>query len=79
MLVLQGSGCIKAIASIANNAVHSEVTAQKGDVYFVPAKTPLEVSAAAENVHLWIAAVNSRVFSDTFKITKPTESPAVVA
>ncbi len=68
-----------ASARLSNDALQADVTVGKGDVYFVPAQTPLQLSANGESLLLWVAAVNSRVFADTFKLPAkaPVEAPAL--
>eukprot|EP00884_Botryococcus_braunii_P009308 jgi/Botrbrau1/18379/Bobra.0403s0003.1 len=80
VLVMQGEGSIKAVSRIVNDATQSLVTVGTGGIFFVPAQTSLEISAAAEDLLLWIAAVNSSVFSDTFRLHpgSPTEIETTV-
>ena len=52
----------------------------KGSVFFVPACTSLDVAAAQdEELHLFIASCNSRLFSDKFKMPPSEHMPLTPA
>lgn len=77
LLALQGVGVVKAVLTLQSddNMLQAEVSFLKGDVYFVPAGTSLEVAADSQDAVLWLAAVNSSVFSDTFNLQAIASTP----
>ena len=49
----------------------------KGSVFFVPACTSLDLAASQdEELHLWIASCNSRLFSEKFKLPPSEHMPS---
>ena len=52
---------------------------RKGDVYFVPAGTSLQLAAApSAPLTLWVAAVNAQVFDERFRLPAAAK-PGVAA
>ncbi|KAK9816551.1 hypothetical protein WJX72_001825 [[Myrmecia] bisecta] len=68
VLVTRGSGAATVTARLADAALESKPALKKGDVLFVPAGSSVDLTAGSEALQLWIAAVNSQVFADSFKL-----------
>ena len=75
VLVQQGSGSSQAASM--QQFPHAQTFNQlsKGDVFFVPCDTAMQVKAAdAEGLLLWIASVNASVF-ETGAVFQPAAKP----
>ena len=69
MLVMQGRGNVLATSALKDSALEQETTVSKGDIFFIPSGTALEVAArSSQHVELWIAACNSKLFASDFAI-----------
>ena len=66
VLVIHGSGTASAATLAQYPHAESAPELHKGDVFFVPCDTPLQLSAGVSGgpLRLWIAGVNARVFGD---------------
>ena len=63
LLVQSGSGVATAKPSLSAEELDSCPQLAKGSVFFVPASTPVALTAGAEPLSVWIAAVNSKFFA----------------
>ena len=69
MLVMRGQGNILATSALRDSALEQETGISKGDIFFIPSGTALDVAAGpAQDVELWIAACNSKLFVSNFGI-----------
>lgn len=69
MLVMQGRGNVLATSALKDSTLEQEITVSKGDIFFIPSDTALEVEAgSSQHVQLWIAACNSKLFASDFAI-----------
>lgn len=70
VLVMKGKGRISSNAAFKDKKLECEVEVSKGDIFFVPALTALAriVAGPEEDVEIWIAACNSKVFATQFKM-----------
>ncbi|KAL3142181.1 hypothetical protein ABBQ38_002533 [Trebouxia sp. C0009 RCD-2024] len=69
MLVMRGRGNVFATSALKDSALEQETGISKGDIFFVPSGTALDVAAGpSQDVELWIAACNSRLFAAEFVI-----------
>ena len=68
LLIQSGEGTGTAKAVLSDRLLDSCPQLGKGSVFFVPANTPLALTAGGAELVAWIAAVNSRVFADKFSL-----------
>ena len=69
MLVMSGRGNVFATSALKDSALEQETRISKGDIFFIPSGTALNVAAGpSHNVELWIAACNSKLFAADFAI-----------
>ena len=65
VLAIQGAGQASAATMTQYPHAESSMELHKGDVFFVPFDTPLQITASASGpLRLWIAGVNQRVFGE---------------
>ena len=74
LLVTAGAGEARATGGAADagpnlKPLEAAPVMRKGDVYFVPAGTSLQLAAApSAPLTLWVAAVNAQVFDARFRL-----------
>ena len=69
MLVMRGRGSVLATSVLKDSALEQETGISKGDIFFIPSGTALDVAAGpSQDVELWIAACNSKLFASDFAI-----------
>ena len=69
MLVMRGRGNVTATSALKDSALEKETGISKGDIFFIPGGTALDVAAGpSQDVELWIAACNSRLYAAEFAI-----------
>lgn len=69
LLVMRGRGNVVATSVLKDSALERETRIGKGDIFFIPSNTALDVSAgSSQDVELWIAACNSKIFASDFAI-----------
>ena len=68
MLVTEGRGQAECQSDLTDPDLINSANLKRGDVFYVPAETSLQLSAQSEAICLWIAAVHSQVFADSFKL-----------
>ena len=71
VLVMKGRGYVTAHSSMQDGALEQQTSISKGDIFFVPSNTALDLSAdSSQDVELWIAACNSKIFESAFAIPR---------
>ena len=73
LLVQSGAGMATAQLRIVDKLLDSCPQLRKGSAYLVPAQTSVALTAAAEPLVAWIAAVHSQVFDDKFALPNARE------
>ena len=73
MLVQSGAGMATAQPKLADKLLDSCPQLRKGSAYLVPAQTSVALTAAAEPLVAWIAAVHGQVFGDKFALPNARE------
>jgi len=69
VLVMRGRGNVTATAALKASALEEQTRVSKGDIFFVPSHTALDVAAgSAQDLELWIAACNSKIFESQFAL-----------
>ena len=69
LLVMKGRGNVMAVPALRDSALEQNTRVGKGDIFFVPSGTALDVSAGpTQELELWIAACNSRLFASRFAL-----------
>ncbi|DBB10958.1 TPA: hypothetical protein ACH3X3_007410 [Trebouxia sp. C0006] len=69
VLVMRGRGNVTATSALKAFALEEQTRVSKGDIFFVPSHTALDVSAGiAQDLELWIAACNSKIFESQFAL-----------
>jgi len=69
VLVMRGRGDVTATSALKDSSLEQQTRVSKGDIFFVPSHTSLDVSAgSSQDVELWIAACNSKIFESQFAI-----------
>ena len=67
LLVMHGRGNVVATSAQKDSALEPETRISRGDIFFIPSGTALDVSAdSSQDVELWIAACNSKIFASDF-------------
>ena len=87
LLVTAGAGEARATGGAAEadpnpspKPLEAAPAMRKGDVYFVPAGTSLQLAAApSAPLTLWVAAVNAQVFDERFRLPAAAKKPGVAA
>ena len=80
MLVMRGQGNVLATSALRDCALEQETRISKGDIFFIPSGTALDVAAGpAQDVELWIAACNSKLFASNFAIPEGVANGATAA
>ena len=71
LLVQSGTGIATATPSVTDPALLTCPQLGKGSIFFVPAQTSLALtSQQGAPMVIWLAAVNSKVFSNRFSLPK---------
>ena len=69
MLVMRGHGDVLATSVLKDSALEQQTGISKGDIFFIPSGTALDVAAGpSQDVELWIAACNSKLFASDFAV-----------
>ena len=69
VLVMKGRGNVTATSALKASALEEQTRVSKGDIFFVPSHTALDVAAgSAQDLELWIAACNSKIFEPQFAL-----------
>lgn len=69
VLVMNGRGHVTATPALKDSALEEQTSVSKGDIFFVPSHTALDVSSgASQKLELWVAACNSKIFESHFAL-----------
>lgn len=69
VLVMTGRGEVTATSAMKDLLLEEQTSIGKGDIFFVPSHTALDVSAvSSQGLELWIAACNSKIFESQFAV-----------
>lgn len=80
VLVMRGRGNVTATSALKASALEEQTRVSKGDIFFVPSRTALDVAAgSAQDLEIWIAACNSKIFESQFALPEELLSGHTVA
>ncbi|GMH38245.1 hypothetical protein BSKO_06129 [Bryopsis sp. KO-2023] len=75
LLVQKGTGQAKATAPMSDTALETDTKLSRGNVFFVPAGTSLEVSTDDAPLLMWAACVNQKVVDGTLERSNIVPAP----